>query len=96
MSLKKQAVSSMIWTFSQQFGTQLITFVVSVILARLLLPSDFGTIAMFTVVMSIASSLVDGGMSSSLIRSTNVDDRDLSTVFWFNLGVAVFMYILIF
>lgn len=96
MSLKKQAVSSMIWTFSQQFGTQLITFVVSVILARLLLPSDFGTIAMFTVVMSIASALVDGGMSSSLIRSAEVDDRDLSTVFWFNLGVAVVMYIIIF
>ena len=96
MSLKKQAVSSMIWTFSQQFGTQLITFAVSVILARLLLPSDFGTIAMFTVVMSIASAFVDGGMSSSLIRSTNVDDRDLSTIFWFNLGVAVAMYIIIF
>ncbi len=86
----------MVWTFSQQFGTQLITFAVSVILARLLLPSDFGTIAMFTVVMSIASSLVDGGMSSSLIRSADVDDRDLSTVFWFNLGVAVVMYIVIF
>lgn len=86
----------MIWTFSQQFGTQLITFAVSVILARLLLPSDFGTIAMFTVVMSIASVLVDGGMSSSLIRSAEVDDRDLSTVFWFNLGVAVVMYIIIF
>ena len=96
MSLKKQAVSSIIWTFSQQFGTQLITFAVSVILARLLLPSDFGTIAMFTVVMSIASALVDGGMSSSLIRSAEVDDRDLSTVFWFNLGVAVVMYIIIF
>ena len=96
MSLKKQAVSSMIWTFSQQFGTQLITFAVSVILARLLLPSDFGTIAMFTVVMSIASALVDGGMSSSLIRSAEVDDRDLSTVFWFNLAVAVVMYIIIF
>ncbi len=96
MSLKKQAVSSMIWTFSQQFGTQLITFAVSVILARLLLPSDFGTIAMFTVVMSVASSLVDGGMSSSLIRSAEVDDRDLSTVFWFNFGVAVAMYIIIF
>ena len=86
----------MIWTFSQQFGTQLITFAVSVILARLLLPSDFGTIAMFTVVMSIASALVDGGMSSSLIRSAEVDDRDLSTVFWFNLGVAVVMYSIIF
>ena len=86
----------MIWTFSQQFGTQLITFAVSVILARLLLPSDFGTIAMFTVVMSIASALVDGGMSSSLIRSADVDDRDLSTAFWFNLGVAVAMYIIIF
>lgn len=96
MSLKKQAVSGMIWTFSQQFGVQLITFAVSIILARLLLPSDFGTIAMFSVVMSVASSLVDGGMSSSLIRSTEADDRDLSTIFWFNIMVAVAMYLIIF
>ena len=96
MSLKKQALSGLIWTFAQQFGTQLIYFVISIVLARLLLPSDFGTIAMFTVVISIASALVDGGMASSLVRSENVDDDDLSTVFWFNVGTACALYLIIF
>jgi len=96
MSLRKQAVSGMIWTFSQQFGTQLISFVVGIILARLLPPSDFGTIAMFMVVIAIASSIIDGGMASSLVRTSEVDDRDLSTVFWFNIGASLVMYALIY
>jgi len=96
MSLKKQALSGLIWTFSQQFGTQLINFVIGIILARVLLPSDFGTIAMFGVVMSIASSLINGGLSSSLIRTQNVDDKDLSTIFWFNVLASILIYGIVF
>lgn len=96
MSLRKQATSGMLWTFGQQFSTQIISFSISVVMARLLLPSDFGTIAMFSVVTSIASALIDGGMASSLVRSKDSDEKDLSTVFWFNFGVAVALYIIIF
>jgi len=96
MSLKKQAISGMIWTFSQQFGSQLISFIVGIILARLLLPSDFGVIAMFGVVVAIAGALVEGGMTSSLVRTNEVDDKDLSTVFWFNIAVAFGVYWIIF
>lgn len=96
MSLKKKAVSGLIWTFAQQFGTQIINFVVGIILARILLPSDFGTIALFGILTGIATSLIDSGMTSSLIRSKDVGDKDLSTVFWFNLGVSILMYVLIF
>lgn len=96
MSLNKQALSGMIWTFSQQFGTQLIYFVISIVLARVLKPSDFGIVAMYTVVISIASALADGGMASSLVTSKDIDDDDLSTVFWFNVGTALLLYIVIF
>lgn len=96
MSLKKQAVSGMIWTFSQQFGTQLVNFVIGIVLARVLLPSDFGTIALFGVVMSVASALINGGLSSSLIRTKDADDADLSTVFWFNLVASLSIYTVIF
>jgi O-antigen/teichoic acid export membrane protein len=96
MSLKKQAVSGLIWTFLQQFGTQAINFVVGIILARILLPSDFGTIALFGVLMGIAMVFVESGMTASLIRTKEVDERDLSTIFWFNLGVSILMYLLIF
>ena len=77
MSLRKQATSGMLWTFGQQFSTQIISFSISVVMARLLSPSDFGTIAMFGVVMSIGATLIDGGMASSLIRSKDTDEADL-------------------
>lgn len=96
MSLKKQALSGLVWTFGQQFGTQLINFIISLILARVLIPSDFGIIAMFSVVISVSTTLVDGGMASSLIRSNDADDADLSTVFWFNIFTSLILYILIF
>lgn len=96
MSLKAQAKSGMIWTFAQQFGTQLISFAISIVLARLLVPEDFGTIALFGVVMGIASAFISGGMGSSLIRDAKSDERDYSTVFLFNIALSVIMYVIIF
>ena len=96
MSLRKQASSGMIWTFSQQFGNQIITFVVSIILARLLLPEQFGLIGMIIVFIAVGQSLVDSGMTQSLIRSTTIDQEDLSTVFFFNLAASIIVYIIIY
>lgn len=96
MTLKQEAKKGMIWTFAQQFGTQIIGFGISIILARLLLPKDFGIIALFGVVISIASALIDGGMVSSLIRTENPTDLDFSTVFIFNVVVSLLMYITLF
>lgn len=96
MSLKKQALRGFIWSFSQQFSTQLITFLVQVILARILLPSEFGLIGMLTVFIGIGTALFEGGMTSSLIRVSKIDSRDYSTVFFFNLGISIFIYIVFF
>lgn len=96
MSLKKQALNGAVWTYSQQFGTQLISFVVSIILARLLLPEEFGLIGMIAIFMGIGTTLFDGGMTSSLIRSDELEESDYSTVFIFNLIVSIAVYIIIF
>lgn len=96
MSLRKQAISGMIWTYSQQFGSQLITFAVSVVLARFLLPEEFGLIGMITIFMGIGMALFEGGLASSLIRSKELEQSDYSTVFYFNLGGSVVMYLLLF
>lgn len=96
MSLKAQAKAGVFWSFLEQFGTQLIGFSISIALARLLLPEDFGVIALFGVVMGIASTLVGGGLSSSLIRSENADSNDYSTVFFFNVVVSFLLYIIIY
>lgn len=95
MSLKQKTISGMTWTFAQQFGSQIISFMVSLILARILLPSDFGTIAAFNVLMGIGGVLINSGLTNSLIRTSNVDDTDLSTVFYFNLVVSIIIYVLI-
>ncbi|KIA99836.1 lipopolysaccharide biosynthesis protein [Flavobacterium sp. KMS] len=96
MSLKKQALRGFIWSFLQQFSTQLITFLVQIILARILLPSEFGLIGMLTVFIGIGTALFEGGMTSSLIRVSKIDSRDYSTVFFFNLGVSLLIYLLFF
>lgn len=96
MSLKARAIQGILWTFSQQFGTQIIQFIVQIILARVLLPEEFGLIGVLAVFMALGNSLVDSGMSSSLIRTQDVEDRDFSSVFVINITVSVFVYLILF
>jgi len=96
MSLKKQALSGMIWTYSQQFGSQLISFAVSIILTRLIVPEEFGLLGMITIFVGIGTTLFDGGLTSSLIRTKDLMDDDYSTVFYFNLAGSALIYALLF
>lgn len=96
MSLIKQAKQGMIWTFLQQFSVQLINFIVQIAMARILLPSDYGLIAMLTIFISIAQTLVDSGMTTSLIRTKNIDQSDYNTVFVTNLIISISAYIILF
>jgi O-antigen/teichoic acid export membrane protein len=96
MSLREKTVAGLFWTFSQQFSVQLINFVVQIILARILLPAEFGLIGMLTIFLSIGNSLIDSGLTSSLIRTPEADQRDYSTVFFINLAGSCFIYALLF
>lgn len=96
MSLKKQALSGMIWSSIQTFGNQIIGFGISLILARLLLPSEFGLIAMIGIFMAVSSVLIGSGLGGSLIRTDNPTHVDYSTVFVFNLVGSVILYFLMF
>ena len=96
MSLKKQATAGMVWTFAEQFGNQIIGFVVSLILARILLPSEFGLIGMIAILVGLGRVLVDSGLTQSLIRSEDCDQEDYSTVFYFNLASSISIYLLIY
>ena len=96
MSLKKQALSGMFWSSLQLFSTQGIGFVVSIILARLLLPAEFGLIAMLGIFMGLGTSLINSGLTQSLIRTQDADEEDFSTVFFFNLIGSVLIYGIIF
>lgn len=96
MSLRKQATTGLIWTFSQQFGNQLIGFAVSLVLARILLPAEFGLIGMIAVFVAVGDTLLKSGLTQSIVRSKDVDNEDLSTVFFFNLAASLLIYILIY
>lgn len=96
MSLKKQAIAGFKWTFVQQFSVQIINFAVQIILARLLMPEMFGLVAMVVIFMSIGQALMDGGMTSSIIRTKNPDQLDYSTVFITNIIMSLVVYGIIF
>ncbi|MGN6397311.1 MAG: lipopolysaccharide biosynthesis protein [Mucilaginibacter sp.] len=96
MNLKSQAFRGVFWTFSQQLSVQIIYSVVQVLLARILLPKMFGLIAMLQIFLSIGNTLLDGGMTSSLIRTQNPDQDDYSTVFFINLASSIGIYLIIF
>ncbi|WP_395803301.1 lipopolysaccharide biosynthesis protein [Daejeonella sp.] len=96
MSLRKKTLNGLIWTFSQQFGVQIISFFITIVLARILGPSEFGIIAMLSVFVAVGGLLVDGGLSSSLIRTGRANQKDYSTVFFFNLGGSLVIYALVY
>jgi teichuronic acid exporter len=92
MSIKQKALSGLLWTAVQQFSTQGISFAVSLILSRLLLPEEFGMIALLSVFMSLGIVLMESGLGQSLIRTTNPTIEDYSTVFYFNLAGSLIIY----
>lgn len=96
MGFIEQAKSGVVWTFLQQFSVQIINFGVQIVLARLLMPSDFGLVAMIAIFIAVGQMLSDSGMTSSLIRNKKNTEDDYGTVFMTNLFVSIGIYIVIF
>lgn len=96
MSVKNKVISGVLWSYAQQFSTQLINFAVTLLLARLLTPNDFGVMGLIYVFIGIGNVLIDGGFSQSIIRTQDADDKDLSTIFFFNLLISFLIYGILF
>jgi len=86
----------MVWTGLQKYSTMGIQFISGIILARLLTPYDYGCIGMLTIFMVLAESFIDGGFGSALIQKKLPTQEDYSTIFWWNLIMALFMYGILF
>ena len=95
-NLKKKAASGMIWTTIQKFSKMGIQFISGIVLARLLTPYDYGCIGMLTVFITFADSFIDGGFGAALIQKKKPTQADYSTVFHWNLFLAVIFYIAVF
>lgn len=91
-NLKRQTASSMVWSLIRQFGTMGISFISNIILARLLSPDDYGCIGLLAIFIALSNTFVNGGFGSAIIQKQNLTPKDLSTVFFFNIGVAVLLY----
>ncbi|MBO6651080.1 MAG: oligosaccharide flippase family protein [Balneola sp.] len=94
-SLSQTALKGVLWASVEKFGGRLIQFVSTIILARILLPEDFGTIAMIMIIFAVASSLIDSGFSQALIREHKISESDKSTTFFINFTVAIVLIITI-
>ena len=86
----------MVWTALQKYSTMIIQFISGIILARLLTPYDYGCIGMLSIFMVLAESFIDGGFGSALIQKKRPTQEDYSTIFWWNLGMALLMYAILF
>ena len=96
MSLKKAATSGLVWTFLDTAVSRGIGLIASILLARLLVPEDFGLMGMIYIVTSVSATLVDSGLTASLIRTKNISSLDYSTIFYTNISVSILLYIIVY
>lgn len=95
-SLKHKAVHGAKWSFIDNIANSGVSFLVGLILARLLTPAEYGIMAMIAVFIAVSNSIVDSGFSNALIRKVRIERVDYNTVFIFNLIVSIALYILLF
>ncbi len=95
-SINQKGISGAIWATVDRFGSMAMQFTVNLILARLLLPKDFGIIGMLAIFIAISQTLIDGGFSSALIQKKNPTQADFSTILFWNIGFSVFLYLILF
>lgn len=91
--MKEKVFSNLIWRFGERIVAQLISFIVTIVLARILNPSDYGVVALITVIIAILQILVDGGFGNALIQKKDADDTDFSSVFFFNIVFCSCLYL---
>lgn len=95
-SLKNKTVKGTIWSSIERFSVQGIQFLVMILMARILTPEDYGLVAEIVIFIAISQTLVDSGFSQALIRKQDRTEIDNSTVFYFNIGVGIILYLLLF
>lgn len=94
--LQKKVFSGLFWKFGERIGAQAVSFLVSIILARLLLPSDYGVIALITIFIDIANVFVSSGFGAALVQKKDADEVDFSSVFYFSILMSWVLYGIVF
>ncbi len=95
-NIKQQVIGGFLWRVLQKAGTQIVSFIISIVLARILVPEDYGVVAMMTVFTNIAMVFINTGFSSSVIQKKDLSDNDISTMFYSGLGLSLVIYAVMF
>ncbi|MFR5633718.1 MAG: lipopolysaccharide biosynthesis protein [Monoglobales bacterium] len=94
--LKKQIISGLFWKFGERIFAQGVSFIVSLVLARMLLPEEYGIVALVLVFINLANVFVTNGLGETLIQKPNATQRDFSTMFFCSLFLSIILYIFLF
>ena len=94
--IKSMAVHGVAWTMVEKYSGQLVQFVIQIILARLLTPSEYGLIGVLAIFIAISTVFIDGGFSAALIQCKDRSQKDFSTVFYVNVAIALVFYLILF
>ena len=96
-SSKGQSISgSLAWKLFERFGAQIVQMLVSIVIARILEPTEYGSVAMLAIFINLATVFVESGLSSALIQKADAGNADQSAVFFYSMGMAVLLYIVLF
>lgn len=95
-TLKKNTISGLFFRFGERILAQLVSTIVTIILARILLPEEYGIISLVTIFITICNVFVSEGLSSSLIQKKDSDELDFSTIFWVGILLSIALYFLVF
>jgi O-antigen/teichoic acid export membrane protein len=95
-SNKNKTIAGLIWSLTETVASRGIQFIVMIILARFLSPAEFGIIGMIMIFIEVSNSFIDSGFSQALVREKDSSQKDFSTVFFFNLFVAIILYVVLF
>ena len=92
-NLKQQTKKGLYWSFFNNTATQLMQFVVGIVMARLLSPEDYGITALPAVFMAVAGIFISSGFGQALVRKPEITEKDLSTSFYYSIVMGLFMYV---
>lgn len=95
-SLKDKAISGVSWSTIEKTFSEVVQFAIGIVLARLLSPSDYGTVGLLAIFFAVAGIFQDSGFASALIQKKDRNQADFSTVFFFNVGMSLVIYGLLF
>ena len=96
MASSKTVITSILCKLMERFSSQIVSFVISIILARILSPNEYGIIAVILIFINLANVFIDGGLNTALIQKKDADQIDFSTIFWFSFFLSGVLYFVLF